>query len=275
MSGTLVVGGSGFVGGEVVTALERSGERVVATHHRHAVPHASITFNFWTNDLEPVLDEHDIETVVFAATVEHGYNEPIETFERAVDRVLDACGDRRFVYVSSDSVFEGDDGQYAEDDDRGPTTEYGRRLVAFEDAVRRAHADYCIVRPGYVFGFSRGDLDPRLADTRERLRANLSIEYFDDMYKSPIAVSELAAAIRALAAHDYVGVVHAGGPRTSVYRFHCDGMAGLGISPEPIAPTAIPDDMDVPPDLSLVSERLHDLTGIEPTSVREAIDAGG
>ncbi|WP_273835024.1 sugar nucleotide-binding protein [Halococcus sp. PRR34] len=271
MSGTLVVGGSGFVGGEVVAALERGGERVVATHHRQAVSHAPIAFDFWTDDLAPLLDDHDIGTVVFAATVEHGYDESIEAFERAAARILDDCRDQRFIYVSSDSVFEGVDGRYAENDDRRPTTEYGRRLVAFEDVVRRTHGDYCIVRPGYVFGFSRGELDPRLADTRERLQANVPIEYFDDMYKSPVAVSELAAAIRTLAADDYVGVVHAGGPRTSVYRFHCDGMQGLGISPDSIVSTVIPSDMDVPPDLSLVAERLTDLTGIELSPVRDAI----
>jgi hypothetical protein len=87
-------------------------------------------------------------------------------------------------------------------------------------------------------------------------------------------VSELATAIRTLAASDHVGVVHAGGPRTSVYRFHCDGMRGLGVSPGSIVPTSIPDDMDVPPDLSIVSERLVDLTKIEPMPVRKAIRSG-
>ena len=275
MNGTLVIGGNGFVGSEAVAALEQSGERVVATHYRHTGSHASVAFDFWSDELAPLLDEHDIGTVVFAATVEHGYDEPIEAFERAATRVLDDCGDRRFVYVSSDSVFEGIDGPYAEDESRRPTTEYGERLVAFEDTIRRTHEDYCIVRPGYVFGFSRGELDPRLADTRERLRAGERVKYFDDMYKSPIAVSELATAIRTLAASDHVGVVHAGGPRTSVYQFHCDGMTGLGISPDAIVSTSIPDDMDVPPDLSIVSERLVDLTGIEPTPVREAIEGGG
>lgn len=273
MSGTLVIGGSGFVGGEIVATLREAGERVVATHHDKPTSHAPVAFDFWTDDLASLLGEHDIETVVFAATVEGGYDESIEAFERSVSRVLDACRNHRFVYLSSDSVFEGIDGPYVEDDPRRPTTEYGRRLVAFEDEIRRTHDDYCIVRPGYVFGFSRGELDPRLARTRERIRADESVEYFADMYKSPVAVSELATATRALVTADYVGVVNAGGPRTSVYQFHCDGMRGLGISPTLIVPTNIPDGMDVPPDLSLVSARLADRTGIELTPVREAISS--
>lgn len=271
MSRTLVIGGSGFVGGEIVATLRGTGERVVATHYEQPASHTSVAFDFWTDDLASLLNEYNIETVVFAATVEHGYDKSIESFERAVSRVLDCCRNCRFVYVSSDSVFEGIDGPYAEDDPRHPTTEYGRRLVAFEDSLRHTHENYCIIRPGYVFGFSRGELDPRLARTRERLREGESVEYFDNMYKSPVAVSELATAIRALAATDYTGVVHAGGPRTSVYQFHCDGMHGLGLSPDSIVPTNIPDDMDVPPDLSLVSERLTDLTGIELSPVREAL----
>ena len=57
MSGTLVVGGNGFVGGEVVAALEQSGERVVATHYRHTESHASVAFDFWSDELAPLLDE--------------------------------------------------------------------------------------------------------------------------------------------------------------------------------------------------------------------------
>jgi hypothetical protein len=51
-------------------------------------------------------------------------------------------------------------------------------------------------------------------------------------------------------------------------------MQGLEISPDTIVPTSIPDDMDVPSDLSITSERLADLTGIDPMPVREAIDTG-
>ena len=133
------------------------------------------------------------------------------------------------------------------------------------------HDDACIVRPGYVFGFSRGHLDCRLADTRERLQRGESVEFFDDMYMSPVAVSELAAAIANLAASDFEGVVHAGGPRTSLYQFQHDGMDALGFPTDEIHSTTIPDEMDVPPDLSVVSERLTGLTGVELSAVRPAL----
>ena len=137
MSGTLVVGGSGFVGGETVATLEQTGEHIIATRHYHAASHAPDAFD-WSDERTPLLDDQDIGTVVFAATVEQGYDPPIRAFERAATRVLDVCEDRRFVSVSSDSVSEGVNGPYAEDDEQQPTPEYGRRLVAFEDRVRCA-----------------------------------------------------------------------------------------------------------------------------------------
>lgn len=266
----LVVGASGFVGGAAVDVASDRDISVVGTAHRQSVPHATVTYDFHHDDLTPILDEHDVDIVVFAAAVEQESEETFEQYCRHVDQFVEACRGRRLVYLSSDSVFEGTAGPYSESDPRDPTTEYGRRLVAFEDSVRGLD-DTIVVRPGYVFGFSRGQLDPRLARTRRRLADGKTVERFDDMYKSPIAVSELANAVISLATSDHGGVVHVGGPRISVYQFHCDGMRGLGLSPDGIEPTYIPDDLDVPPDLSLTSNRLQSLVGLDPSTVRDAM----
>jgi uncharacterized protein YbjT (DUF2867 family) len=101
-----VIGGSGFVGGETVATLEQTGEHITAPHHHRAASHPPVAFD-WSDKLTLLLDDQDIGTVAFAATVEQGYDQPIEAFERAAARVLDACEDRRFVSVSSDSVSEG------------------------------------------------------------------------------------------------------------------------------------------------------------------------
>jgi dTDP-4-dehydrorhamnose reductase len=93
------------------------------------------------------------------------------------------------------------------------------------------------------------------------------------LYKSPVEVTETAAAIWALVKQSATGVVHCGGPRTSVYDFHCEAMRSLGLSTDSIVPTQIPDDMDVARDCSLETDSLTKLTGISPTPVREAINS--
>lgn len=271
---TLVVGASGYLGRAVAAECRRAGHDVVGTCRSEPTVEADAAFDFWTDDLAELLD--GVGTVVFAAHVEGGDDgRSLEAFERAARRVATTCADRRVVYVSSDAVFDGKRGRYREDDPRTPTTPYGRRLAAFEDAVRETCSDHCVVRPSYVFGFSAGRLDDRLTRTRDRVTAGERVEYWDDYYRSPIAVGELATAIRTLAEGDATGVVHAGGPRTSVYRFHRDAMAALGYPTDPIGPTAMPPDADHPRDTSLRSDRLGDLTGIRPSSVSEALDGDG
>jgi dTDP-4-dehydrorhamnose reductase len=53
------------------------------------------------------------------------------------------------------------------------------------------------------------------------------------MFKSPVEVTETAAVIWSLIGQSATGVVHCGGPRTSVYDFHCDAMCSLGLSTDP------------------------------------------
>lgn len=273
---TLVIGASGYLGRTVVSRLRRRGTEVSGTYCEHESPYASIQFDFLTDDLSKKLVESAVDTVIFAATVERGpdLEDGGQAFRAAVLRLLEACDQRRFVYVSSDAVFDGTDGQYDESDEPSPVTGYGRRLETFERIMSTKCPDYCIVRPSYLFGFSEGRLDRRLALACNRLQAGESIAYYDDYYKSPIEVNEAATVISTLAAREFTGIVHAGGPRTSAYEFYRDAMEALDQPAPKIERTQIPSDRDLPADTSLNSELLSSLTGIRPSSVETALDTG-
>jgi dTDP-4-dehydrorhamnose reductase len=154
----------------VQLAAEKDGTCFV-THHRHERPYASIEFDFWTDNPNTLIDQYQPDWVVFAATVEyHDYDIPRDTFAAAVERIVRACQDCRFVYVSSDAVFDGSIGRYSESVSPAPESEYSHRLTIFENHVRSICNDYCIIRPSYLFGFARGALDDRLDRTRTRLK---------------------------------------------------------------------------------------------------------
>lgn len=264
---TLVIGGSGFLGSALTQELS-----CLATHYRNEQPYAPIAFDFWEDDPASLIDRYQPDVVVCAAAVEYYEHDiPRERFTAAAERLVTACRDRRFIYVSSDAVFDGTTGQYPETARPTPVSEYGHRLAVFEELVRSNCEEYCIVRPSYLYGFARDELDHRLARTRDKVQAGETVEYFTDMFKSPIVVTEAAAVISALIEESVTGVVHCGGPRMSVYEFHCEALAGLGRSTDTIVPTRIPDGMDVPRDSSLETTRLLQTTGIQPTTVREAI----
>ncbi|MFB6139155.1 MAG: sugar nucleotide-binding protein [Halosimplex sp.] len=286
----LVVGASGYLGRSVVWRLrevaDRPDRRVLGTYCSKPGPTAEAQFDFWTDDPGDLVDEHDADTVVFAAAVEYGGDADTgesdvgATFEERAERFAAGCadGDARVVYVSSAAVFDGRGSRYTESAARSPVDGYGRRLVTFEDALRERCDDLAILRTSYLFGFSTGDLDQRLERTRERLDRGESVAYFTDMYKSPVLVTEATEAVAALVDGDATGVVHVPTPRVSVYEFHCEAMRALGRDPDLVERDQIPSDMDVAPDTSLSSERFDDLVGFEPSGVREGLrsqlDAG-
>jgi dTDP-4-dehydrorhamnose reductase len=280
VSGVLVVGASGYLGGAVARELRGSGHRVVGTYCSTPTPEADVQFDFWTDEVGSLVDEHGVDTVVFGAAVEYGGDADTGAtgagpeFELAAERFARGCRDGRLVYVSSAAVFDGQRGRYAEEADRSPVDEYGRRLVSAEDLVREHCPDVAILRTSYLFGFSGGTPDDRLARTRDVVTAGETVTYFDDMYKSPLHVGEAARTVRALVDTSAGSVVHAPAPRTSVYEFHRDAMVSLGYDASLVERESMPEDPQLAPDRSLTSDRFASLVGFEPSSVSAALDDG-
>lgn len=236
----LVVGGTGLLGSAVV---ERTG----------GVPASRETgFDFFGGGPADLVAAHDPDAVVLAATVERA-DVARETYEDAVHRFVDACRERRLVYVSSDAVFDGESGRYRPTDDRSPRDRYGRRLAAFEDTVA-GHHDAVVLRPSYVYALD--PLSPRLAAARDAL-ADGTYERFDDVYRSPARAGDVAAAVRELAAGDWTGTFHVPGPRLSVYGFHRRALAAAGVDTGGLEATNCPESMDVARDRSLAAPRFE------------------
>lgn len=271
MSGRIyVVGASGYVGSAVASCLGTTAASVVGTHCSGPSVHSRTGFDFWTDDPGELLPA---DGVVFAAHVE-GFERPVERFERRVDALTRACSDCRFVYLSSDAVFDGEDGPYTEDAPTRPQTAYGRRTAQFEERVRDNCSDFCIVRPSYVYGYAGGVLDDRLRVTFRALRSGERPEYFDDMYRSPVEVNRLARVVRRAYESDFVGTLHAGGPRMSVYEFHCRAVAAFGGPADRIERDSMPPDSPHTADTSLDSSLAERELGISPAGVTECLLGG-
>lgn len=273
-SSVLVVGATGFLGSAVAATFDADGCDVVGTGRNPSAadPWASHAFDFFDDDAHDLLGDVEPDLVVFAAAVELGRDDrSMSVYRSAVDRFVHAVADHssRFLYVSSDAVFDGEDGHYAHDDDRNPVSDYGRRLVAFEDRVAETCPEACIVRPSYLYGVGPTGLDPRLAAARYALDRDERYPRFTDMYRSPVAVDEAARAVVDLSLSDAAGVVHLGGPRTSVYEFHRDALDELGVETTTLVGEPMTDDH--PHDRSLDCARLVDLLGWYPSSVADAL----
>ncbi len=158
----LVLGASGLVGGAFHARLARTPARVTGTSHSHPRP-GLVPFELGPSP-EPFLDGLSPDLVVMASAMTHVDRceaEPAEALRRNVDELLPIAGwcARRGVallYFSTDYVFDGRSGPYAEDAAPHPISVYGRSKLAAEQVIA-AVAGSLVVRITNVFDIGFDD----------------------------------------------------------------------------------------------------------------------
>ena len=270
MAGRTIVIGTGFLGLAVVRALQQAGDPPLHTFRRNPILPGSIRFDLFTETLAAAVALSEIDTLIFTAKVEDAPDS--SHLEAAMRSLFHVCRKMRIVYLSSDAVFDGRKGMYVEADSPNPLTLYGRNKKACEDILMDTGNDFCIIRPSYVYGYSCGRLDPRLAQARALLRKGCQFGRFVNMYKSPMEVNQLARIVVRASRSPFQGMLHAGGERMSVHDFFKKSLTSMRedthrLVPERIPPNAPPEFLA---DTSLDSRLLADTFGERPVQVQDA-----
>jgi dTDP-4-dehydrorhamnose reductase len=202
----LITGGSGYLGGELV---------------RQAGPAAA----------HPRLELLD------PAAVRRGFgalqpSEVIHTAYRQDDPRVNADGSAavaeaaaevgaRLIQISTDLVFDGRaTTAYTEDDEPNPLDEYGRSKLEAERRVLDLHPAALVVRTSLLVGRERPGRQEQAV--LEAARGEREITFFEDEWRAPILVSDLAAALLELAGMELVGILHvAGAEPVNRYQLAC------------------------------------------------------
>ncbi len=272
MRTALIVGGSGFLGDALIQAAAEQ-LNVFGTHKSRPIRKASIKFDLSRDDPEALVNKVDPQLIVLAAHIEPMLTE--RSSHEHAKSFLQACGNRRLIYISSDAVFDGRRGLYSENDPVSPDSIYGEGLAFMEDVVRDNCPDHIVVRPSYLFGFSKGGLDSRLEATRSCLLQGQKVSLFGDMFKSPLEINEAAAIILKIEAMRFTGTVHVAGHRMSVFDFHRDAMQALGIHIHHLIAEKIPSDSGFLRDTSLSIRHMLNLIGRPPRTISAALSDRG
>ncbi|MCF2164860.1 MULTISPECIES: sugar nucleotide-binding protein [Halobacterium] len=232
-----------------------------------ATPHPT-EFDVFADDPAAHIAAHDPDTVIVTAPV-HTADVPIPAYVDAVSALVDACADRRLVYASTGAVFDGTDGDYRPDDVRTPCDDTGRRIQVFEDHVDRHDTDNGVVLR-VSSCYATDPLTPQLAAARDALDGG-ACQRHDDVYRSPVHVTDVADAITELAETDHTGVFHAPGPRLSVYELHERVLSALGVDTTDLTPAAVPSDTEIARDRSLAGPRFTELLDATVSPPQDAV----
>jgi len=123
----------------------------------------------------------------------------------------------KFVYVSTDYVFNGEKGRYEENDDTDPIDYYGVTKLEGEKYVEKICTNFIIVRTSVIYGSNKKNFVTWVVDM---LKRGKKINIVTDQYVSPTLNIDLAEQLVALIDKDAAGVFHtAGRDRINRYDF--------------------------------------------------------
>jgi dTDP-4-dehydrorhamnose reductase len=194
------------------------------------------------------------------------------------EQVARACRSvrARLVAVSTDYVFDGTRGGYAEDDVPNPRGVYARTKRCGEEAAMLLAPDAAVARVAVVYSGRPGAKGTFATQVIEKLSRREAVKAFSDQVVSPTLAENAAAMIaELLVEHSYRGILHtAGATALSRVDFAERVARRFGLSGE-IVPVRTADVNLVAPrplNSSLHVERARTMLAAKPMTIDEALD---
>ena len=119
---------------------------------------------------------------------------------------------RKLIYVSTDFVFDGEKGDYAEEDDMGPVNWYGFTKMQAESIVETCDMPWAIVRTCLVYGnVLTGTRTNIINWVKENLDSGKPIKVVSDQVRTPTYIKDLVNGIMLILKKNGEGTFHIAG----------------------------------------------------------------
>lgn len=249
----VVTGASGLLGASVLRSAVELGHETVGLCHRHvirdpAIPVATVdlTDDSATRKLLFDLRPDAIVHCAAAANVDWCENNPkpaeaINVRASALLAEIAARLDARFIYVSTDSVFDGSRGDYVETDEPAPLNVYAKSKLAGERETLQRNPSSMVVRLS-IYGWNAQNKESLAEWVLRRLEEGNDVPGFTDVFFTPLLVNHLVPILFAVLQKELAGLYHvAGSERISKFEFARRVAAVFGFDPARIVPCQVRD----------------------------------
>ena len=220
----LVTGANGFLGYYLCKQLLLQGYKVLATGRGECrLPFtASSSFSYFSMDLadidqtRTVVSQYNFDFIFHAAAI--GKPDDCE-LDKTRATAVNAEGTGMLLelisktktpvcYISTDFVFDGKEGNYAEDVLVNPINHYGVTKAQAELLVRAYPGDWSIVRTVLVYGRPMTGRSNLLSIVQEKLTQGQTYSVVDDQIRTPTYIEDLVAGLLLIMEKQALGIYH-------------------------------------------------------------------
>lgn len=272
----VVTGASGLLGACALKSAVELGWEAVGLCHQHLirVPAAQVAQVDLTDNsaLRRILLDLRPDTILHCAAatnVDWCEDHPqqakaINVRASAVLAETASTLNARLAYVSTDSVFDGNKGDYVETDVPAPVNVYANSKLAGERVTLERNPSAIIARV-CIYGWNAQDKESLAEWVLRRLEQGGHVPGFTDIFFSPILVNDLVPILFAMLQQELIGLYHVtGAERISKWEFAQRVASTFGFDREQVTPCCV-EDVKLraarPLDTSLNTEKVRSALG--------------
>jgi dTDP-4-dehydrorhamnose reductase len=132
----------------------------------------------------------------------------------AVQQLVKACEQYQvhLIHLSTDFIFDGEEGPYDEEAKPNPISYYGQSKLAAEELIRKSTCNWAILRTVLVYGivhdYGRSNI---VLWVKNNLEAHKPIQVVNDQFRTPTLAEDLAMGCWLAVSHDAQGIYHVSG----------------------------------------------------------------
>ena len=247
----MIFGGSGFVGGNLTRLAQQKGWQVFIADNHPGVQAEFLMVNVADPDsvqktiaaVEPAA----VVNVAAIADIDYAEREKELAYKVNVDGaryVAESCARHgiRFIFFSSDAVFDGEGSHYTEEDQPAPVNYYGQTKWEAEQAVFKAFPAAVVIRLSLVLGFPIAGGNSFFANLESKIKAGKEIITPTYEIRTPVDVLTLSECVLELCQNNFSGVLHIGATDSiSRYDLTREVTRRLGCDEKLVVPQRIPE----------------------------------
>lgn len=222
----LVTGSNGLLGQKIIEQLKNKDNKIIATSKGSNRNSNNNSFIYEDLDitnkdqLSRVFNKYKPEVVFNTAAMTNVDLCELEkdlckkVNVKAVEYLADICFDldAHLIHISTDFIFDGNDGPYNEDDVACPLSYYGQSKLDSENILKSHKCKWTILRTIVLFGVAKNLTKSNIVLwAKEQLENSKVINIIDDEFRAPTLADDLAYACIYSAKNKVFGVYHTSG----------------------------------------------------------------